>query len=189
MLNFKSAPKPAFDYSNLEAHDLANLLPMIDDVNFANLKADIEKNGILDPILIFEGRILDGRNRYRAGMAVGRLTSAAQKQEVICKMLAKYPTESIRQIAKRCGTSHSYVQKIKDKLNEPTPEQKEFTAFCKTCDVTLSEPRRAEFVRTFERDIRDLLGSLYFSPHHTPPNAPLMLLGRSKNRRAFVQKL
>jgi hypothetical protein len=137
MLNFKSTVEPPFDYSNLEAHELANLLPMIDDVNFANLKADIEKNGILEPILIFEGRILDGRNRYRAGKAVGRLSSAkfkmfegsyveaephvfstnflrrqmtaAQKQDVICKMLAKYPEESIRQIAKRCGTSHSYV--------------------------------------------------------------------------------
>ena len=184
MLNFK--PEPAFDYSNLEAHELANLLPMIDDANFANLKVDIEKNGILEPILLFEGRILDGRNRYRAAKEVGRLSSgkfkmfegsyaeaeayvfstnflrrqmsAAQKQDVIFKMIAKYPNESIRQIAKRCGTSHSYVQKIKDKLNEPTPEQKDFNAFCKTWDA-LSEPRRAEFVKSFAPDIRDLLAS------------------------------
>src|SRR5262245_32996697 len=82
MLSFTKSqpePKPAFDYDNLEAHELANLLPMIDDVNFANLKADIEKNGILEPILIFEGRILDGRNRYRAGKAVGRLTGTKFK--------------------------------------------------------------------------------------------------------------
>jgi len=72
MLNFKSAAEPAFDHDNLEAHELANLLPMIDDANFANLKADIEKNGVLEPILIFEGRILDGRNRYRAGKEVRR---------------------------------------------------------------------------------------------------------------------
>jgi len=50
MLNFISAHEPTFDYSDLVAHELANLLPMIDDVNFANLKADIEKNGILEPI-------------------------------------------------------------------------------------------------------------------------------------------
>jgi len=73
MLNFIfTSAGPAFDYSALEPHELANLLPMIDDVNFANLKADFEKNGILEPILLFEGKILDGRNRYRAGKAVER---------------------------------------------------------------------------------------------------------------------
>ena len=45
----------------------------IDDVNFANLKADIEKNGILEPILIFEGR------SYRAAKAVGRLTATKRE--------------------------------------------------------------------------------------------------------------
>jgi hypothetical protein len=66
--------EPAFDYANLKAHELADLLPMIDGVNFENLKADIAKNGILEPILLFEGRILDGRNRYRAAKALGKVT-------------------------------------------------------------------------------------------------------------------
>jgi hypothetical protein len=49
MLNFKSTVEPAFDYSNLEAHELANLLPMIDDVNFeeGHWKRDIEKNEVV----------------------------------------------------------------------------------------------------------------------------------------------
>ena len=81
MLNFKSTAEPAFDYSALSAHELADLLPMIDDVNFENLKADIAKNGILEPILIFEGRILDGRNRYRAGKEA-RQTNACEVQDV-----------------------------------------------------------------------------------------------------------
>ena len=175
MLNFKSAAEPAFNYDNLEAHELANLLPMIDDVNFANLKADIEKNGILEPILIFEGRILDGRNRYRAGKAVGRLSCAkfktfegtyaeaeayvfstnflrrqmtnAQKQEVIRKMIEKYPDDRNRQIARRCGiSSHASVGAVREKMLEPSPDQKKFTDFCKTWDA-LSEIRREEFVK------------------------------------------
>ena len=48
------------------AHELANLLPMIDQSNYENLKADIAKQGILEPIVLFEGKILDGRNRYKA---------------------------------------------------------------------------------------------------------------------------
>jgi hypothetical protein len=191
MLNFKSAAEPAFNYDNLEAHELANLLPIIDDVNFANLKADIERNGILEPILIFEGRILDGRNRYRAGKAVGRLSSAkfktfegtyaeaeayvfstnflrrqmtnAQKQEVIRKMIKKYPNDSNRQIARRCGiTSHASVGAVREKMLAPSPDQKKFTDFCKTWDA-LPEDRREEFVKLFAPDIRELLGVDFLS--------------------------
>ena len=81
MLNFKSAPEPAFDYSNLEATELANLLPMIDDVNFANLKADIEKNGILEPILLFEGKIF-GWPQSLSRSEGSRQTNAYQVQDV-----------------------------------------------------------------------------------------------------------
>jgi ParB-like chromosome segregation protein Spo0J len=63
MLNIKSAPD---DYASLVPHELANLLPMQSASEFANLKADIAANGLLQPIWLFEGRILDGRNRYRA---------------------------------------------------------------------------------------------------------------------------
>jgi ParB/Sulfiredoxin domain len=188
MLNFKPAPQPAFDYDNLEAHELADLLPMIEGVNFENLKADIAKNGVLEPILIFESRILDGRNRYRAGKEVGALTPAnfkvfegtyveaeafvfstnflrrqmtnAQKQEVIRKMIEKYPDDSNRQIAPRCGvTSHTSVGVVREKMLAPTPDQKKFAEFCKTWDA-LSDVRREEFVRSFAPDIRELLGVL-----------------------------
>lgn len=52
-------------------HELANLLPMIEGIKFAELKEDIRKNGILELIKLFEDRILDGRNRHKAGKEVG----------------------------------------------------------------------------------------------------------------------
>ena len=70
---------------------------------------------------VFEGTYAEAEAYVFSTNFLRRQMTAAQKQEVICKMLEKYPTESIRQIAKRCGTSHSYVQKVKDKLNEPSP--------------------------------------------------------------------
>lgn len=186
MTNVAKLVVETFDYL---AHELADLLPMIEGVNFENLKGDVAKNGILEPILLFEGRILDGRNRYRAGKAVGhkfthanfktfdgnyaeaeayvfstnflrRQMTNAQKQEVIRKMIEKYPNDSNRQIAKRCGiTAHSSVGAVREKMNAPSPEQKLFTDFCKTWDEKLSEPHRAEFVKTFAPDIRELLAS------------------------------
>jgi hypothetical protein len=54
-----------------EAHELANVFPLMDDAAFAELKQDIEAHGLIEPIVLFEGRILDGRNRYRACREAG----------------------------------------------------------------------------------------------------------------------
>jgi ParB-like chromosome segregation protein Spo0J len=49
-------------------HPAADLFPLIeiDSAAFGELVEDIRENGLLDPIELFEGKILDGRNRYRA---------------------------------------------------------------------------------------------------------------------------
>ena len=49
-----------------EYHPLANLLPLMNDDDLWQLTKDISKNGLLRPIVLFEGKILDGRNRYIA---------------------------------------------------------------------------------------------------------------------------
>jgi hypothetical protein len=52
--------------SDLTFHPLADLFPMLDGVAFERFVEDIRANGQLQPIVIHEGQILDGRNRYRA---------------------------------------------------------------------------------------------------------------------------
>jgi ParB-like chromosome segregation protein Spo0J len=63
--------EPVVDYDQLLAHELASLMDLIEGRAFEDLKADIKKQGILTPIVLYEGKILDGRNRYRAAKAVG----------------------------------------------------------------------------------------------------------------------
>lgn len=50
-------------------HSLANLFPLIEGEEFEELVANIRQNGVREPIHLFEGLILDGRNRQRAADA------------------------------------------------------------------------------------------------------------------------
>ena len=51
---------------NPRFHRLANVFPLLGEAEFAELVKDIRANGQMDPIVMFEGLILDGRNRYLA---------------------------------------------------------------------------------------------------------------------------
>lgn len=55
----------------LEVHPLAEMLPPMNDAELQTLKESIEQHGQSDPIELFEGKILDGRNRYRACQDAG----------------------------------------------------------------------------------------------------------------------
>ena len=50
----------------LEIHPLANLLPEMTPEEFKGLKDDILGLGVLNPIILLDGKILDGRHRYLA---------------------------------------------------------------------------------------------------------------------------
>lgn len=55
----------------MEFHKYANLFPMMDKESFASLVSDIQENGLLEPIVIYDEKILDGRNRYKACVELG----------------------------------------------------------------------------------------------------------------------
>jgi len=52
-------------------HEYADLFPMLDDDALAELTADVRSNGLLEAIVLYEGKILDGRNRYLACREAG----------------------------------------------------------------------------------------------------------------------
>jgi ParB-like chromosome segregation protein Spo0J len=77
---------------HLEPHALAALFPPISQEELAELGRDIALHGQLEPIVLYQGQILDGMNRYKA-----------------CRLMKREPwtTEFNQEIVKR--TPEEYV--------------------------------------------------------------------------------
>jgi hypothetical protein len=128
-----------------EFHPLAEVDPMIDGADLAALVENIRQHGLREPIVLYEGKVLDGRNRARAcadagvephykemsfgsdAEAIAFLDSAnwhrrhltpEQKRQRIAARLKADPTQSDRQVAKQTGASHPHVAKVRHDLEE-----------------------------------------------------------------------
>jgi ParB-like chromosome segregation protein Spo0J len=111
-------------WQQLTAHPLAEMFPLMVEAELAELTADIEENGLQEAIDLYEGQILDGRNRFAACLRCGveprfveypgddplrfiisknlhrRHLSQAAKGEVVTKILTAYPELSNRAIGR-----------------------------------------------------------------------------------------
>ncbi|MCO7737449.1 MT-A70 family methyltransferase [Brucella intermedia] len=88
------------------SHPLADIFPMIAEADLKVLAADIAANGQVEPILLLEGKVLDGRNRQAAcGLAgvdpvYAEFTGADPLSFVLSKNLhRRHLSESQRAIA------------------------------------------------------------------------------------------
>jgi len=52
----------------LEAHPVADIMPMMEGDEYEDVKASIKEHGLKNAIVLYEGKILDGRNRYNICM-------------------------------------------------------------------------------------------------------------------------
>lgn len=50
----------------MDFHEFANLFPMMPDAEIEDMALDIKANGLLHRITTYQGKILDGRNRWKA---------------------------------------------------------------------------------------------------------------------------
>lgn len=56
----------------VQFHPVADIFPMMSDREFADLVADIREHGVREPVWLYgDGRIIDGRNRYKACAQLG----------------------------------------------------------------------------------------------------------------------
>ena len=66
------------DMIAMEFHEVAELLPMMAEAELHELAVDIKQHGQREPITTWQGKIIDGRNRYSASTSYGSARSAAR---------------------------------------------------------------------------------------------------------------
>jgi hypothetical protein len=66
--------------SEIQFHPLADIFPLMEGAEFDALVADIKANGLREKMDLYKGKIVEGRNRYRALRRLGIDPSADPKK-------------------------------------------------------------------------------------------------------------
>ena len=116
----------------LSFHPIANIYPLLEGEDLQALVVDIGLHGLLSPIVLYEGQILDGRNRYQACQAC-----RPPLDPIPAIPFEGTPLEAV-----------AYVVSLNDKRRHLTSSQR---AAC--------EYRRAELVEAYGAVIGDMVGA------------------------------
>jgi hypothetical protein len=79
----RPVPKPE-NWRKLDFHDFAKWFPQLKRDEIEALSEDITENGLQEPIVLYEGEILDGRNRYTA-CELARIYAERAGRQIECK--------------------------------------------------------------------------------------------------------
>jgi len=144
--------------TKMEFHEIANIFPLMEGTEFETLIKDIKENGLIEPIYLFEGKIIDGRNRYLACQEAGieprfeEYTGTAPIKFVVSKNLhRRHLNESQRgviasKLANMPQGARTDLPQICGKLSQP-----------EASELMNVSPRTIQTVKAVEREAPELI--------------------------------
>lgn len=170
----------------ISSHPAAELFPFMSDEELAELAADIRAHGLLEPIVLLDGLVLDGRNRFRACEAAGveprfvewdgtsdpalwvisknlkrRHLDTSQRAMVAAKLLGYYTGEAKKRQRQHGGTApgkESLSANLREVFGAPNPEGKATASAARDLNVS---PRTVEHAATVvERGVPELVAAV-----------------------------
>jgi ParB-like chromosome segregation protein Spo0J len=130
----------------MKNHPIADVWPMMDEIKLQELADDIKKNGQLVPVWLYEGKILDGRNRWAACKIAGvepktkeytgdeptafavamndrrRHMNKGALAAVAAELEPHFAADAKRR-QRDAGKEHGRGQKVVEKVPQPMPKQ------------------------------------------------------------------
>jgi len=128
--------------TTLEPHPFSKLFPPISEEDFGKLAADIKLHGLRQHIVLYQGKLLDGNNRYRACSLAGikptfadftgidadarnyvisvnihrRHLDPGTRKKILEELLKLNPSQSDRQLGEQTKLDHKTVGVVREKL-------------------------------------------------------------------------
>lgn len=137
-----------FFLTSMTFHPLSDLFPLMPEPELRALADDIKTNGLKYPICLYEGKILDGRNRYRA-CQLAKIKPEFQDYKgseplahvVSLNLARRHLNESQRaMVAARLANLPAHRPRKEKSANLPT--------------LSVSQPEAAQLLNVSERSLR-----------------------------------
>jgi len=144
---------------HLVAHPAADLFPPIEGTEFDELVADVAAYGVREPIVLYDGKILDGRNRYRAANAAGVVCPSRQYEadDAVGFVISANLRRRHLKESQRAMIADTLANLPRGANQHASIEATSQTVAAKALDVARSQVQRARKVRLADAGVAALV--------------------------------